>query len=304
MKQLIGGWIAALCLLAACRGPAVVTPSATFLPITHTPPATRVPATLTQTAIPASATATPTAAPTVQEASATPTSLPACMTLFYENNAQVEIIAPHGERVLIDVYDPALLSSPATADDILLTTHTHWDHVNDSFLQGFAGQQLFVQTGEMALPWARIRGIASAHNMGDPLKPEGGSNYIYLLELAGLRLAHFGDIGQEAFTEEQLAALQPLDIAIIQIANAYSDMDAVNQKGIRLIEQLAPRLIIPTHANLDTAKIAVGQWPGLVSERAAVRLCQGQLPAETQILFLGEWAQKFPKYLPLQVVEW
>lgn len=206
--------------------------------------------------------------------------------------------------MLVDVYDPAQLSAPVTADDILLTTHAHWDHINDAFLSRFPGQQMFIQASEMALPWVNIHGIASAHNDGDAFKPEGGTNYIYLLEVGGLRLAHFGDIGQEAFTEEQLAALQPLDIAIIQIANSYSDMSAANQKGLKLIAQLNPRLVIPTHADLDSAKLAAAQWPGLYSEKVSVRLCRDQLPAATQILFLGEWAVKFPKFLDLLAVDW
>lgn len=32
--------------------------------------------------------------------------------LYYEENAQVELISPKGSRVLIDVHDPNALSSP------------------------------------------------------------------------------------------------------------------------------------------------------------------------------------------------
>ena len=54
-----------------------------------------------------------------------------------------------------------------------------------------------------------MRGIASAHTARDyeEFKPEGGSNYIFIVDMGGLRIAHFGDIGQEYLTEEQLAAL-------------------------------------------------------------------------------------------------
>jgi L-ascorbate metabolism protein UlaG (beta-lactamase superfamily) len=226
------------------------------------------------------------------------------VNIYYEGNAQVEILTDQGERVLVDVYDPKQLSTPSTAEDVLLTTHTHWDHINDPFLTKFSGPQLFIQTGEISLPWVHIQGIASAHNAGDELKPKNGTNYIYLLEIGGLRLAHFGDIGQDTFTDEQLAMLQPLDIAIIQIANSYSDMSATNQKGIKLIAQLAPRLVIPTHADLDSAKVAVAQWPGLYSDKPTVHLCSDQIPTQTQILFLGEWATRFPKYINLTQVDW
>ncbi len=102
--------------------------------------------------------------------------------------------------MLVDIYSPQLLSSPATAQDILLTTHTHPDHVNQEFIASFPGQQLMAQAGQLEQPGLIIQGIASAHNAGDSLKPEGGTNYIYLLETGGLRIAHFGDIGQAALT--------------------------------------------------------------------------------------------------------
>jgi len=223
-----------------------------------------------------------------------------CVTLIYEDNAQLEFITKDAGRVLIDVYDPALLSAPADESDILLTTHTHWDHIQADFQSNFPGEQLFTKVGTLSRDGIAIQGIASAHNEGDRFKPEGGTNYIYLIEIAGLRIAHFGDIGQNALTDEQLEILLPLDVAIIQIANSYSDMSAQNQKGIDLISQINPKWVIPTHANLDTAALAVAQWPGWYHEEPAVEICRPDLPIETQILFLGQWAEKFPKYLDLQ----
>jgi len=222
-----------------------------------------------------------------------PLTLCSGVTIYYEENAQVEIFTPQGTRVLVDIYSPQLLSNPATTKDILLTTHTHPDHVNQEFIASFPGQQRMAQTGQLEQPGLIIKGIASAHNAGDSLKPEGGTNYIYLLETGGLRIAHFGDIGQAALTPEQLSALGQVDIAITQFANPYSDMDAANQKGFRLMEQLHPRLIIPTHINYDTAQIAAGQWQSLYTNQPSVLLCGDDLPAETQILFMGQAAVKF-----------
>ena len=211
----------------------------------------------------------------------------------------MEIVSPQGVRVLVDVASPALLSSPPTAQDILLTTHTHYDHVNQDFLASFPGQQLMAQAGKIELPGLTIQGIPSAHNRNDSLKPEGGTNYIYLLETGGLRITHFGDIGQESLTAEQLNILGQVDIAITQLANPYSDMNAANLKGFRLMEQLKPRLIIPTHINFDTAQVAAGQWQGLTTDRPSVFLCKEDLSEATQILFMGEAAVKFAARLNL-----
>ncbi|MFZ6028386.1 MAG: MBL fold metallo-hydrolase [Chloroflexota bacterium] len=226
------------------------------------------------------------------------------MTLFYGGYAQVELSAPGSPRVLIDVGDPMHLSSPVTGTDVLLTTHTHWDHFNADFQSSFPGEQLMAREGWLAPGSVTIRGIASAHNEGDVFKPQGGTNYIYLIEMAGLRIAHFGDIGQKTLTEVQLEWLMPVDVAIIQLANANSDMDAANQKAFTLIEQVDPRLIIPTHVDLDTARLAVARWPGLYHEDASLVLCGADLPGQAQVLFVGQPATTFLASLDLQPVHW
>jgi L-ascorbate metabolism protein UlaG (beta-lactamase superfamily) len=223
----------------------------------------------------------------------------ACVDLFYQDNAQVEIISPAGVRVLIDVYDPARLSAQASPKDVLLTTHTHWDHINNEFQSGFPGQQLFVQTGNLQSGDVTITGLASAHNAEDVLKDEGGTNYIYIIDLNGLRITHFGDIGQSAFTPEQLSALGQVDVAITQFDNPYSDMDAANQKGFALMEQILPHLIIPTHLNLDTATLAAQRWPGSYTTAPSTILCADGLPQTTSFLLMGDSAARFGERLNL-----
>lgn len=262
-----------------------IPPSPTFSP-TQTaalPTPTPRPPTVTVTAVPS--TATP---------------RPACVTVIYEGYAQFEIIDPTGQRVLVDVFDPEKLSYPARATDILLTTHTHWDHYNPDFQAAFPGEQLFVQTGSLEYPDVKIQGLASAHNAGDRLKPEGGTNYIYLIEIGGLRIAHFGDIGQHALTDEQLGVLGQVDVALMQLNNSFSDMNVDNAKGIGLMNQLQPRLIIPTHLNLDTVKLAVVQWEGFFADSANLQICNADLrETGTEILLMGEAAETMQKYVEL-----
>ena len=210
------------------------------------------------------------------------------LKLYYEENAQVELISPAGSRVLIDVHDPGVLSSPPTAKDVLLTTHNHGDHRRLDFVRSFQGKQLDVKVGEIKLKDVTIRGMASAHSEGDEFKDEGGSNYIFIIDMAGLRIAHFGDIGQDELTPEQLTALGKVDIAITQLANHYSDMTAANRKGFILMDQVKPRLIIPTHV-LDPAcaKIAADKWSAYESYKKSLSLSTDNLPEETTIIFMG-----------------
>jgi L-ascorbate metabolism protein UlaG (beta-lactamase superfamily) len=209
------------------------------------------------------------------------------IAIYFEEYAQVELIGPDGTRVLIDVYDPTLLSSPATPDDILLTTHNHDDHVNEEFRAGFEGKELYIREGEITRTGVTIRGIASAHNSRDDLLPEGGSNYIYLIEMGGLRIAHLGDIGQDALTQEQLDDLGRVDIVITQFVNDASDMTIFNRKAFHLIEQINPRLIIPTHISVSAAEEAWDQWAVAFDEDSLFTISRSALPVETTILFLG-----------------
>src|SRR4030042_2264343 len=131
--------------------------------------------------------------------------------LYYSDPAQIELISARGTRVFIDVITPVALSGPPTEKDVLMTTHNHGDHRRLDFVKIFPGQQLDVKIGEIKMEDVVIRGIASAHNEGHEFRSEGGSNYIFIVDMGGLRIAHFGDIGQDALTPEQLSALGKVD---------------------------------------------------------------------------------------------
>jgi hypothetical protein len=226
---------------------------------------------------------------------------PAVVTLTYEDYAQVELVTPTGRHIFLDHADPtAFIAQPFTAEptanDILLTTHSHQDHYSKSFVDAFPGQKLTFQTGKIELPDVTVSGIASAHNEGDPLLESGGTNYIYIIDTGGLRIVTFGDIGQDALTADQLAALDRVDIAIMQFDNGYSNMDSFNKKGFSLMDQVKPRLIIPTHVSSLVMKIAFERWTGYYSASSTMQFTRAALdalPAGTGILPLGSLASAY-----------
>ena len=256
-----------LLFLAACAAPATPAPSPTTVP--------------------------PKAIPT-SEPTAMPTAIPS-VTITYEEYAQVELVTPTGRHIYIDVSTaniPYLTQAP-TAEDVLLTTHLHSDHVDADFQSKFPGQQLYTQEGKIELPDVTITGMASAHNTNDPIQSEGATDYIYIIDVAGLRIAHFGDIGQEALTDTQLATLGKVDVAITQLSNNYSDMNAINKKGFNLMDQVKPRLIIPTHSDKATIQMAAERWKGYYSDSRTVIVSADNLPSETSLLALGALAPSY-----------
>ena len=101
-----------------------------------------------------------------------------------------------------------------------------------------------------------------------------------LLEVDGLRIAHLGDIGQESFTKEQLKELGKIDIAFMQFENNYSSMSLANGKGFKLIEQLKPTVIIPTHYT-DAALPVLEQKYGKIAEFTnLLAVSRADLPAK------------------------
>jgi L-ascorbate metabolism protein UlaG (beta-lactamase superfamily) len=219
------------------------------------------------------------------------------ISITYGDNAQFEIVSPQGIRILIDVYEPSILSKPASADDILLTTHNHPDHVSPIFIGSFPGQHLWNKPGEIKKGDVLIKGITASHSDTDvdPFTPEDGSDHIFIIQAAGLKIVHFGDIGQEKLTPEQLKDLSRVDIAMTQFSNSYSNMNIENKKGFNLMAQVHPKLIIPTHYDEATAKYALELWEGSFAEQRTIGPSTQDLSEKTKIVLMGAFGESLGK---------
>lgn len=176
-----------------------------------------------------------------------------------------------------------------------MTTHTHSDHFVQDFAASFPGKQILAKVGEIKQNDITIHGIVSSHTSSGKLLDEKGSNYIFLIEVGGLRIAHFGAIGQEKLTPEQIEILGKVDIALAPLASMASDMDAFNMKGFKLMEQVKPKIIIPTHNDVDAAKEAVRIWQGFYLDKAEMSVDKASLPQKTQVIFMGSKGGQFGK---------
>jgi hypothetical protein len=170
----------------------------------------------------------------------------------YPNNS-CEIISKSGAIIVADPFKPLSGIKP----DIITITHSHFDH-NDP--GGMTAAKISKWTAEtFTVKDITVTSIESSHS-GDTIN---NTNTIYIYEVDGLRIAHMGDIGQTRLTAPQLSALGRIDIAFMQFANSYSDYPDDGSKGIDLIEQLKPQIIIPTHSNA-AATNAIGAAVGSI----------------------------------------
>jgi hypothetical protein len=211
------------------------------------------------------------------------------VSISYQGNSQFEIICPNGVRVFTDVYDPSLLSAPPTPRDILLTTHTSVGNFLESFSQSFPGKQLTQSDGEILQDGLHILAIAGKHHVSDKL----GTNYMFLIETAGLRIVHFGDIGQERFSDQQLTCFGKVDIALTQFYNTVSNIDSVNLTGFNLMDQIHPKMIIPTNLDIDTAKYAVKKWRGYYWDRPMLKVGSSDMQGKTELVFMGPRSKQY-----------
>lgn len=138
-----------------------------------------------------------------------------------------------GHTAVIDPYDeiPGLPLLHAEAGEVF-KSHDHHDH---GWLQAVT---LVEEAG--ASPF-EVTTYPTWHD--DQQGALRGPNLITVFEAAGLKIAHFGDLG-EPLSQELIDALQGLDAALIPVGGFYTIDGA---QAYEIMEQLDPKLVVPMH---------------------------------------------------------
>jgi hypothetical protein len=248
-----------------------------------------------------SSTSSPSASPSGTAGTGTPTVAAKGLTIFYEENCQVELIAPTGRRILIDVWNPAALSSPAKATDVLLSTHLHTDHYNQAWADTFPGQKITNESTQLKLDDLSVTSMAASHT-DDIVEPDpNASNHIFVIDFAGFHIVHTGSTGQTRLNDVQMAAIGDPDIAF----SVLQDVSGTNHTSpLKQIEQMTPKLLIPTHAALEYVQPAGAKWSGTYTEKSSVTIAKDQLPAKTAMLFMGQQASTWGAVLKIAASDW
>jgi L-ascorbate metabolism protein UlaG (beta-lactamase superfamily) len=125
--------------------------------------------------------------------------------------------------------------------DLLLVTHEHSDH-NGVEAIGGEPQTLRSTAGRLESPIGEVLAIASEHDA--VAGTERGPNTIFVFELGGLRIAHFGDFGQSELREEQATAIDGVDLLFLPVGGGPT-IGAPTAAAV--VERLAPRWVVPMH---------------------------------------------------------
>jgi len=234
------------------------------------------------------------------------------VTLYFEAmdapdvSAQTELVTQQGRHIYIDAFFTDSMARKPNADDVLLITHLHPDHYDETFTRAFPGKKLVAEPGSIVLPDVRITSIPAAHNPEDQIQDKDASDYIFLVEIGGLRIVHFGDLGETSLTDGQMTTLGQVDVAISQLNNPYSEMDLTNRTGFSQMNQVKPRIFIPTHMWGDpaTAQAAVAAWPPGYCSQKPLHLAADKLPKLTTLVLMGNNAADFCPALKLKAPPW
>jgi L-ascorbate metabolism protein UlaG (beta-lactamase superfamily) len=127
------------------------------------------------------------------------------------------------------------------AAELVLVTHEHSDH---NAVEVVAGEPAVLRStaGRLQSPLGEVIAIASEHD--EVAGTERGPNTIFVFELDGLRVCHFGDFGQRALRDEQAQAIGPLDLLFIPVGGGPTVGAA---QALEIVARLSVRWVVPMH---------------------------------------------------------
>lgn len=177
------------------------------------------------------------------------------MQIIWQGHACFQIAATPAKnsqiRIVIDPYSEEIgFKLPKLEADIVLSTHSHYDHNN---VKAVSGSPFIIEgPGEYEVKGVFVQGVPSWHD-----EKEGslrGSNTIYTIDVEDLRLCHLGDFGQTELTSEQLEKIGDVDILMIPVGGVYT----VDAKGaLKIMSQIEPKITLPMHYALPKLKVKI-----------------------------------------------
>ena len=197
------------------------------------------------------------------------------------------VTSPLGVRVFLDVVSVPDDLQQALDDprSLFVVTHRHPDHLAYTLAHRFQGGSLISEEGRLESGDVKVEVVKSSH-LDDQVD---GTNHIVVVDVAGVRIAHFGDCGQERLTPEQVARIGRVDLMVGQFENLYADADVLNRKGFKIVEQVSPTLLVPTHIVGAAAVKLLAEGGRAVeqTEKSVLALTPAVLAKGKRAVFMG-----------------
>jgi L-ascorbate metabolism protein UlaG (beta-lactamase superfamily) len=125
--------------------------------------------------------------------------------------------------------------------DLVLVTHEHRDH---NGVEGIGGNPTVLRStaGRLDSPIGEIVAVASEHD--EAAGTERGPNTIFVFELDGVRMAHFGDFGQRELRDEQAEAIGSVDLLFVPVGGGPT-VDA--EQARQIVDRVGAKWVVPMH---------------------------------------------------------
>ena len=181
------------------------------------------------------------------------------MQIIWKGQSCFQIISQTGKNnqvyLITDPFDETIgLRVPKLEADILLISHSHFDHNNKKAVSSpVPGQNPFIIEGPGEYEIKGVFILALPSFVSQNLGGQGihKINTIYVIETEEMRLCHLGMLQQKELSDEQLEKIGDIDILMIPVGGIYT----IDSKGAaKVISQIEPKIVIPMHYHLPKLK--------------------------------------------------
>jgi L-ascorbate metabolism protein UlaG (beta-lactamase superfamily) len=214
--------------------------------------------------------------------------------LLHHDN-QTLLLDPYADSVWISYSFPKNISA-----DAIFSTHPHYDHDGGIFRDlkpYWQGKIPFYQApGKHEIGNFKMEGIKGKHS--EPYGKEfGQKNTIWIFEVGGLRIAHWGD--NEPINDTIAAALTDIDVLMVPIDDTYHILK--KEELAEVLSVVNPRIIIPMHYKIAALEPREGHPKnlGTIEKYVALRKNVIHLKGNTYSLKKST-LPKSPQYLVFQ----
>jgi len=150
--------------------------------------------------------------------------------------------------VVTDPFDPSDvgLKYTRTEADIVTVSHQHSDHNKSDLV---ANKKMVIDvSGEYEVIGVSVVGIEVDHDASGG--EERGKNIIFIFEIDGVRVAHFGDLGHKP-SDKVVEAIGELDVMMIPVGGVYTIGPKV---AAEIVKEFEPPFVIPMHYKVPGMK--------------------------------------------------
>ena len=193
------------------------------------------------------------------------------VTVTWHGHACVSITLSNGYTVVVDPHDGGSLGlkPPSVKGDLILVTHTHFDHNAVEVVRKDKSRVLMEFAGESRLDDVVVKGFMTYHDKAQGRRR--GKNYVYVVRAEGVRVAHLGDIGHVP-SGDVLAELTGVDLLMLPVGGTFT-IDA--REAWETVEKAKPVNVMPIHywvKGLNLPIAPVDEFLKLVRGYEVVRL--------------------------------